>query len=484
MFSLELIGRLRAPLRPLPFRARSWVPAALVLSDLVGAAISLALAWLCFSALFMAHDPAQAAQTVMRLAIALGTIPVAFALWGLCPGYGLGPVERLRLQTTGICVVFAALGLWEGMAGEGPIYAVLLILAFVAALVVLPLLRSGIIFGLSKMGLWGRPVAVAGRLETVSDLIHRLHNHRELGLIPAAVLSHGYQDQVRNIEGVPVTGTLEDADGIENIVESIIITQSGRENDEYFDLIERLPFEKVFLVPSYFGLQSTWITPRDFSGVLALELKRNLLVRHNQIMKRALDIVIATTVMIFLAPLFIPIALLIKATSRGPIFFSQAREGLDGRTIHVLKLRSMYEDAAERLKDVLRDDPEARAEWNRYFKLRKDPRIVPIVGTFLRRSSLDEVPQVWNVLRGDMSIVGPRPFPTYHLEGFPSEFRQLRRKLRPGITGLWQVEERSDGDLEKQQALDTYYIRNWSMWLDIYILVRTLATVSRGQGAR
>ncbi len=370
------------------------------------------------------------------------------------------------------------------MAGEGPIFVVLLILGFIAAIVIFPLLRSGTIWALSRLGLWGRPVAIAGRLDTVSDLVRRLHKQKELGLIPTAVLSHAYQDQVRSIEGVPVTGSLDEADGIENIVESIIITLSGREIDEYFDLIERLPFEKVYLVPSYFGLQSTWITPRDFSGVLSLELKRNLLVRRNQIMKRGLDIVIATAVMIFLAPLFVPIALLIKATSRGPIFFSQAREGLDGRTIHVLKLRSMYGDAAERLKDVLRDDPEARAEWNRYFKLRKDPRIVPFVGTFLRRSSLDEVPQVWNVLRGDMSIVGPRPFPTYHLEGFSPEFRQLRRKLRPGITGLWQVEERSDGDLEKQQALDTYYIRNWSMWLDIYILVRTLATVSRGQGAR
>jgi lipopolysaccharide/colanic/teichoic acid biosynthesis glycosyltransferase len=143
----------------------------------------------------------------------------------------------------------------------------------------------------------------------------------------------------------------------------------------------------------------------------------------------------------------------------------------------------MRVDGDSLLKDWFRVHPEDREHWNLHFKLQQDPRILPVIGRLLRRTSLDELPQLWSVLRGRMSLVGPRPLPDYHLEQFSSEFRTLRTRVLPGLTGLWQVSARSDGDLKVQEALDTYYIRNWSPWMDLYIVARTFAAVVRGRGA-
>ena len=153
------------------------------------------------------------------------------------------------------------------------------------------------------------------------------------------------------------------------------------------------------------------------------------------------------------------------------------------KRIGVLKLRTMYKDAEKRLVDHLAENPDVRDEWERFFKLRKDPRILPGVGRFLRRTSLDELPQVLNVLRGDMSLVGPRPFPDYHLEKFDRRFCDIRSSVLPGLTGFWQISARSDGDLGVQESLDSYYIRNWSVWLDLYVMMRTFIIVIRGTGA-
>jgi lipopolysaccharide/colanic/teichoic acid biosynthesis glycosyltransferase len=169
--------------------------------------------------------------------------------------------------------------------------------------------------------------------------------------------------------------------------------------------------------------------------------------------------------------------------SPGPAFFRQEREGTDGKRIKVWKLRTMYPDSERVLRDYLEAHPEQKQIWLRYYKLKKDPRVLPGVGNFLRALSLDELPQLWNVLIGDMSLVGPRPFPYYHLDSFSEPFRHLRRSVAPGLTGLWQVSERSDGDITVQEAQDTYYIRNWSLWLDIYILLKTIRTVLLPSGA-
>jgi len=230
-------------------------------------------------------------------------------------------------------------------------------------------------------------------------------------------------------------------------------------------------------------LTSLWIVARDVGGILGLEIRHNLLIASNRWLKRSLDLAIAVPLVVLISPLLLLLVCWIQLVSRGNPFYSQEREGFQGRRFRMWKLRTMHVDAEKRLEKLLERDAEARNEWQRYFKLKNDPRILRGVGWFLRKFSLDELPQLWNVIVGEMSMVGPRPFPNYHLQAFDEEFRTLRRGVLPGITGLWQVTSRSEGDLEIQKRLDTYYIRNWSPWLDLYLMARTLRVVAQGRGA-
>lgn len=200
--------------------------------------------------------------------------------------------------------------------------------------------------------------------------------------------------------------------------------------------------------------------------------------------KRAMDLCGGAMLLILASPILLVAGTLIFFADGRPIFFRQARGGQGGAMIRIWKLRSMYRNAPDRLENILAADPAKRAEWNQHFKLRDDPRILPLVGNLIRRTSIDELPQLWNVLMGEMSLVGPRPFPENHLNALPPEFCELRHRMLPGITGLWQVTLRSDGGLEMQQRLDTAYVRGWSIWLDFYILFRTPVVLLSSRGAR
>ena len=204
---------------------------------------------------------------------------------------------------------------------------------------------------------------------------------------------------------------------------------------------------------------------------------------NDRLIKCSLDLALAVLLLLLSAPVILVLAIVVRLVSPGPAFFTQVREGLEGKPFRAWKLRTMHPDAEERLKRHLAEHPSAQAEWNRYMKLEHDPRLLPGIGRFMRRWSLDELPQLWNVVKGEMSLVGPRAFPDYHLQAFDSEFRALRRKVKPGITGYWQVRVRSNGDLEVQKKLDSCYIHNWSLWFDVYILGRTVITVLKGHGA-
>jgi exopolysaccharide biosynthesis polyprenyl glycosylphosphotransferase len=194
--------------------------------------------------------------------------------------------------------------------------------------------------------------------------------------------------------------------------------------------------------------------------------------------KRTLDISLSVFMIIFFFPLFIVAAAAIKITSPGPFLFIQERLGLNKRRFPLYKFRTMVQDAEKNLCEL-----EDRNEMSGpVFKIRNDPRITP-VGVILRKMSIDEMPQLINVLKGDMSLVGPRPLPVRDYDGFDQDWHRRRFSVRPGLTCLWQVNGRNDIPFEKWMELDMKYIDEWSMWLDLKILIKTIPAVLRGSGA-
>ena len=221
------------------------------------------------------------------------------------------------------------------------------------------------------------------------------------------------------------------------------------------------------------------------SILLAADAQLTGTVNHSktqQTLKYLFDLALVLITMPFWLPLCAVIYMLIWLEDKNNPLFLHERIGKDGRAFKTFKFRTMVPNAEDVLRKVLAEDDELRQEWETFYKLRKDPRITKI-GSFLRRTSLDELPQLFNVLRGEMALVGPRPLTTYHLDALPKEVCNLRELVKPGITGMWQVSGRSDSGNDGMKQWDPYYVKNWSLGLDFTILYRTIFVVLKREGA-
>ena len=285
------------------------------------------------------------------------------------------------------------------------------------------------------------------------------------------------------VEGIPCLGSLKDIvpEAERRDVKILLACQDERlfrcqmkEFSACFTYIEFLPTANAFPV---FGARAV-----TFDGLGGLEMVNQARKRVLQFQKWALDLILGLMAFVLAIPFFVVIPLLIKLTSRGPVFYRQKRLGRYGKPFRVWKFRSMYVDADERLKRLIAENPELADEWAHHFKLADDPRVT-LLGRFLRRTSLDELPQLFNVLCGEMALIGPRPIVEGEVGYYGTSYETFS-SVRPGITGLWQVSGRSDTDYDRRVALDTYYVLNWSPWMDIWILLRTALAVLFMRGAR
>ncbi|WP_018110288.1 sugar transferase [Thermus igniterrae] len=431
-----------APLsRPLP----GITALALLLADLAALLLAWALA-LSFRALTGGTiDP----SLYLRLLPILLVFPGLYGALGLYPALGLHPALELKRLSTGTTLGFLLLAAGAFLSKSGPLYSRLsFLLALALALLLVPLGRALLRHLFARRPWWGGGVVVRGeRKEAVAKL---LKEAPILGLKPVEKPEGAY--------ALVVAGSLA--------------------AEEVLPLATRFP-RILLLPPGEEGL--LWAEVRDLGGVGALEVRQNLLIPANLLTKRLLDLM-GGSLLLLLFLLFLPfLALAIYLEDGGPLFYRHLRVGQGGRRFYLLKLRTMRKDAEAFLARYLEAHPEAREAWEQEHKLKDDPRITR-VGKLLRRLSLDELPQAINVLRGEMSLVGPRPVTEAELAKY-GDTRELYLRVKPGITGLWQVSGRNHLPYERRVALDRYYIQNWSVWLDLYLLARTVWAAMSGKGA-
>jgi Undecaprenyl-phosphate galactose phosphotransferase WbaP len=339
---------------------------------------------------------------------------------------------------------------------------------------------------LLKHRLLQTPVLIIGAGKTAALLARAMT--RDIGMAYRIVgLLEDKEPEPGILEDFPVLGTFAEAEKVieETGVRHAFIAAPGMPQEDLAALIYRVqPLVKnLGVIPNLVGVAmgSVEIERLYDERLVMLRLKNNLARPMNRFLKTAFDYIVTGLGTIAVSPILLFIALWIYKDSPGPVLFRHTRIGKDGKPFACYKFRSMCVDAKERLETLLETDPAAREEWERDFKLKNDPRITKS-GAFLRKTSLDELPQIFNVLKGEMSLVGPRPIIAEELPRY-GEFKEDYLMVRPGITGMWQVSGRSDIDYEERVRLDSWYVRNWNLWLDIVLLFKTFYVVLARKGA-
>ncbi|MCF6691501.1 undecaprenyl-phosphate galactose phosphotransferase WbaP [Raoultella terrigena] len=360
------------------------------------------------------------------------------------------------------------------------------VLTWFFVLLLVPLARMITKRILDAFGLWRRDTWIIGSGTNAQEAYKAINSEHNLGLIIVGFISIERESlQSKDIDGIPVLAN--DSDWLSSMDKKtqFIVAVESHQSDARNTWLRNFMikgYRYISVIPTLRGmpLDSTDMSFIFSHEVMIFRVQQNLAKWSSRILKRFFDIIGSLAIIIVLSPALIYISRKVKKDG-GPAIYGHERIGKGGRSFKCLKFRSMVINSKEVLEQVLANDPKARAEWDATFKLKNDPRITKI-GHFLRRTSLDELPQLFNVLLGEMSLVGPRPIITAELERYNDEVDYYLLS-KPGMTGLWQVSGRSDVDYETRVYLDAWYVKNWSMWNDIAILFKTISVVLKKDGA-
>jgi Undecaprenyl-phosphate galactose phosphotransferase WbaP len=408
-----------------------------------------------------------------------------FQIMHLYPGLSLAPAEELRHLMIGSLMAHGGIIFSRYIEDkEFDAISVAFIISFIFSTVILLICRSYMHSILNKTRLGGIPAVVYGGGNTGRLIVDRLLHNKKIGYCPVLILDDAPSggDSYRDIPIIHDTSLGPEIVSRYNIKMAIVAMPQLNQKE-----IARLlnysvsAFRYNVLIPDFFSATNIWMSVRDFDGILGFVTSHKLKMPWNLLIKRFMDLVIVFAGGIVILPLLLLIALLIKISSPGPVLYGQLRLGINSKHFRAYKFRSMVTDAEERLKTLLNSDPRIRQEWEANHKLRNDPRITGI-GKFLRRTSFDEFPQLINVIKGEMSLVGPRPIVDDEVEKYGEDFNRIF-SVKPGMTGLWQVSGRSDTDYAERVSFDTYYLQSWSVWLDLWVLYKTFGVVLKGKGA-
>ncbi len=389
-----------------------------------------------------------------------------FTVQGVYPGYGLTAVKELESLSKNITIIFFLLASVFFLIKPFQEFSrFVLFISWVFSLIIIPI--SHFIFRniLSRSSWYGIPVLVYGNGPWAKEVASSLKSVRRLGW---------------NIQDLHPTSDLNKITSNNKKVQTAVLAlESGEPVGELFRRLNQ-HFRKVVLVRQTDIFSSLWVTPRDLDGKLGLEFHYHLLERRATIAKRIIDIVGSLLLIFLLCPLFGIIILLIMLDSPGKIFFKQERIGQNFNKFNVLKFRTMEVGAEENLQQLFEESNGAHVEFRKFHKIENDPRITRM-GKWLRRVYLDEIPQLWNVLRGEMSLVGPRPMVSNEIDKMGT-YAPVVLRVKPGMTGWWQVRGMHQIDFDQRVQMEEYYISNWSLWMDIYIILKTVGVVLSGKG--
>lgn len=339
---------------------------------------------------------------------------------------------------------------------------------------------------LLRSGLWQKPVVIVGAGKTAELLADAFLDDESMGYKIVGLVEDQVQDKPL-LKEYPLLGNfaaVEEAITASG-VQDVILATPGLERAVLRDLVNRIqPYvDNLSIVPDLFNIPMTDVVVETFFNqkVMLLKTKNNMTRPSNRCLKFVFDYTVSLVGILLLSPVLIVLAVAIHLDSPGPIIFAHYRVGADGKKFPCYKFRSMVINSQAVLQEYLDGNAAARKEWEQDFKLKKDPRMTRM-GAFIRKTSLDELPQLFNVLKGEMSLVGPRPIIDQEVAKY-GEYIDDYYLVRPGITGHWQVSGRNDVDYDTRVAMDTWYVRNWSFWQDIEILIKTFSVVLKRKGA-